>query len=593
MTTWITRKRMFLGSGAIFFLAVGLLLGPLVTGLVSAQSADGERVHACVSKRTGKVRLKALDERCSSRENSVFWNTTGPQGLAGEPGAQGSQGLQGPPGLQGVAGRQGPAGQRGPEGPAGTSAPGGGGGWDLGGNAGTSPRTNFLGTTDDQPLDVRVNDNRALRIADAPLAPNIVGGHGDNEVPSAVSGAVIGGGGPVNRVSDDYGVVGGGLDNRAGSSDLTVDNASYATVTGGRNNASLGESASVGGGRNNIAGDVFSTVSGGRDNTASNDSATVSGGRDNQANNGFSTVSGGRDNAASGLRSVVGGGRNNSALGDSSVVSGGNFNTASEFSSTVAGGRDNVAAGEAATVAGGRDNLATNDSATVSGGRENLASGWRSTIPGGHANATAGDYSFAAGRQAKALHPGAFVWGDSLDSDIESETENEFVARATGGVRFITGAEGNGAVLSAGSGAWSAQSDRNAKSRFSSVDGKELLKGIDRLPITTWGYKGQQPDVRHIGPTAQDFQAAFGLGEDSRYISSVDADGVSLAGVQALYRMAQAQAERIDALEARLGSTEGGRNGGFGFGTASLFLGSILLTGLVVGQGTRVWRRKG
>jgi hypothetical protein len=589
VTTWITRKRMLLGSGIIFFLAVGLLLGPSVTGLVSAQNADGERVHACVSKRTGQVRLKALDERCSSRENSVFWNTTGPQGPVGDPGAQGSHGL----GLQGVAGPQGPVGERGPEGPAGTLAPGSGGGWDLGGNAGTSPGTNFLGTTDDQPLEVRVNDTRALRISDAPLAPNLVGGHGDNEISPAVSGAVISGGGPINRVSDNYGVVGGGVGNQVGSADRTVDNASYATVAGGRNNSALGESASVSGGRNNVAGDVFATVSGGRDNIASNDSATVSGGLDNQANNAFSTVSGGRDNAASGLRSAIGGGRNNSALGDSSVVSGGNFNTASEFSSTVAGGRDNVAAGEAATVAGGRDNRATNDSATVSGGRENIASGWRSTIPGGHANTTSGDYSFAAGRQAKALHSGAFVWGDSLDRDIESVADNEFVARATGGFRFITGVEGNGAVLSHGSGAWSAQSDRDAKSRFSSVDGEELLQGIDRLLITSWGYKGQQPDVRHIGPTAQDFRATFGYGEDSRYISSVDADGVSLAGVQALYRMAQAQAERIDALEALLGSTEGDPKGGFGFGTASLFLGSVLLTGLIVGQGTRAWRLRG
>ena len=403
---------------------------------------------------------------------------------------------------------------------------------------------------------------------------------------------MIGGGGPVNRVSDDYGIVGGGLDNRAGNADLTVDNASYATVAGGRNNTALAESSSIGGGRNNIAGSVFTTVGGGRDNTASNDSATVSGGRDNQASNAFTTVSGGRDNTASGLRSAVVGGRNNSALGDSSVVGGGNFNTASEFSSTVGGGRDNVAAGEAAITAGGRDNRATNDSATVSGGRENVASGWRSTIPGGHANTAAGDYSFAAGRQAQALHPGSFVWADSLDSNVESQVDNEFVVRATGGVRFLTGPEGGGAVLSPGSGAWSTQSDRNAKSRFSSVDGVELLKRIDRLPITSWGYTGQEPDVRHMGPTAQDFQAAFGLGEDPRYISSVDADGVSLAGVQALYRLAQTQAERIDALETRLGSMDRARKGGFGFGAASMLLGGALLTGLVVGQGARVWRRR-
>ena len=36
---------------------------------------------------------------------------------------------------------------------------------------------------------------------------------------------------------------------------------------------------------------------------------------------------------------------------------------------------------------------------------------------------------------------------------------------------------------------------------------------------------------------AQDFYKAFGLGEDDRHISTVDADGVALAAIQALYRI--------------------------------------------------------
>jgi len=55
-----------------------------------------------------------------------------------------------------------------------------------------------------------------------------------------------------------------------------------------------------------------------------------------------------------------------------------------------------------------------------------------------------------------------------------------------------------------------------------------------------------------MGPTAQDFSAAFGLGEDAQHISTVDADGVALAGVQALYRAVQDQQEQIRRLQAEI-----------------------------------------
>jgi hypothetical protein len=83
------------------------------------------------------------------------------------------------------------------------------------------------------------------------------------------------------------------------------------------------------------------------------------------------------------------------------------------------------------------------------------------------------------------------------------------------------------------------------------------------LPIATWNYTGQDPSIRHIGPTAQDFHTAFGLGEDNQHISTVDADGVSLAAIQGLYQLVQAQdaqlrdqQQHIAALEARLAALE-------------------------------------
>ena len=63
-----------------------------------------------------------------------------------------------------------------------------------------------------------------------------------------------------------------------------------------------------------------------------------------------------------------------------------------------------------------------------------MASGTAATVPGGLANSAGGDYSFAAGRRAKATSHGSFVWGDSTDADFTSTITNTFIIRATNGV---------------------------------------------------------------------------------------------------------------------------------------------------------------
>lgn len=67
------------------------------------------------------------------------------------------------------------------------------------------------------------------------------------------------------------------------------------------------------------------------------------------------------------------------------------------------------------------------------------------------------------------------------------------------------------------------------------MDGEAILERLEALPIATWNYKAQPDSVRHMGPMAQDFREAFGLGEDERHISTVDSEGVALAAIQALY----------------------------------------------------------
>jgi Flp pilus assembly pilin Flp len=102
-------------------------------------------------------------------------------------------------------------------------------------------------------------------------------------------------------------------------------------------------------------------------------------------------------------------------------------------------------------------------------------------------------------------------------------------------------------------------SDRRRKANFAAVNGREVLARVVALPIQTWNYLSQGPSVRHIGPMAQDFQAAFGVGEDDTHINMVDASGVALAAIQGLYQLVQEQEMQLTVLEARLAALEAER----------------------------------
>jgi hypothetical protein len=91
-------------------------------------------------------------------------------------------------------------------------------------------------------------------------------------------------------------------------------------------------------------------------------------------------------------------------------------------------------------------------------------------------------------------------------------------------------------------------SDRHAKANFSSVNSRVILSRLASIPIQTWSYKSEEPEVRHIGPTAQDFRTAFNLGTDDKHISTVDADGVTMAAIQGLYQMMQEKAKQNEQL---------------------------------------------
>jgi len=168
------------------------------------------------------------------------------------------------------------------------------------------------------------------------------------------------------------------------------------------------------------------------------------------------------------------------------------------------------------------------------------------------------------------------VWSSANATPITSTDTNQFLVRATNGFSLSTNLAGTvGCSLIVGT--WNCTSDRNAKANFAPVDGVAVLDTLAGIPIETWNFNTQDAAVRHMGPMAQDWYAAFGLGEGNTTISAVDADGVALAAIQGLYTVVQEKEDRIVALEARLAAVEAGE-------TAAGADGQLLL-GLALGAG--------
>ena len=88
-------------------------------------------------------------------------------------------------------------------------------------------------------------------------------------------------------------------------------------------------------------------------------------------------------------------------------------------------------------------------------------------------------------------------------------------------------------------------SDKALKTAFVSVDANDILQRVANMPVSTWQFKFDDPELRHMGPTAQDFRAAFGLGQDEKTLAPVDGIGVSLAAIKALNQKADIKDQRI------------------------------------------------
>ena len=250
--------------------------------------------------------------------------------------------------------------------------------WQTLGNAGTTPGPNFVGTTDNQPLEFHVNGLRGFRLEPAANtgfatnAVNVIGGSPANFAAAGMLGVTIAGGGAPyyfgsgteNRVWDNFGTIGGGVNNSI------CTNCFESTIAGGNANSIF-----PGGYRSTVAGGWGNIVE-----TNANTSA-IGGGQANVVASGWTVVGGGYANTNAGEVSVVGGGQYN--LVDNGAVAatiggGGAYGYPNHISSTlgaIAGGSGNTIQGSA------------NDS-TIGGGRQNEidTNAWGAVIAGGHGN---------------------------------------------------------------------------------------------------------------------------------------------------------------------------------------------------------------
>jgi hypothetical protein len=333
-----------------------------------------------------------------------------------------------------------------------------------------------------------------------------------------------------NNFVSATGIVGGGSYNKA--------RGDYSTVCGGGgpsardSNSVTGDFSFIGGGRHNFVGGDSSVICGGTGNLALLQNATVCGGRGNQAN-WHSFIGGGIENSAFGQATVIGGGYSNyvDGMGEYGTIGGGANNRTMDYG-TVGGGFNNNAASHAA-IGGGHNNYA-GIYGVVPGGIDNRAEGFVSFAAGDSATVS-GDHSFVLGSRITCAAESAFVWSDGCGPVFSIGSSRTFNVKATNGTRIYTSSDlTSGVRVGAGGSSWVAVSDSTKKRQIRGLDIQDILNRFSALPLKRWEYQSEEPGVEHIGPMAQDFWNSFHLGNDPLGISTIDADGVMMAALQAL-----------------------------------------------------------
>ena len=451
--------------------------------------------------------------------------------------------------------------------------------WSSTGDSGSNPGTDFLGTTDAQPLVLRTANARSLQLEPSalsfgqpalPITSNLVAGSSLNALSAGVRGATIAGGGAPsdadpdvlfeapNRITDHYGSIGGGYGNRVGDDAGTAADALAGTVAGGTNNIA-GRLGAVGGGSSNRTLASGAAISGGGSNTASGPLSAVGGGLANTASGEYSSAAAGNLNCAGGRFSWAGGRRAKvrpgSASGDAGLAcpsvpvapaANGDEGT---FVWSDATGSDFISSGP------NQFNIRAQGGVGINTPPRDL--NVELTVRGRVGDAFGGNADvelIVDNANQEGIQFGAFDGGagnNDATFEIAQRNPSTYVPRMTlagsGAVTIRSNTTGasTGVSMAPGAGAWSSLSDKNLKMGVVPVDALDVLARVSALPLATWSYIAQGEGVRHLGPMAQDFRAAFGLGENDTTISTLDADGVALAAIQGLNQKLEADNARL------------------------------------------------
>lgn len=445
--------------------------------------------------------------------------------------------------------------------------------WSTTGNAGTGA-SNFLGTTDAQPLSLRVQNISALRLEPSglpwsvgPNTINVIMGSRQNSATTGVRGAsVLGGGaepgsegvpftGQPNHAYDHYALVAGGYENNAGSNNASLDDASFATVLGGSGNSATHEHATVVGGLRSTASGVRSIVAGGQFNRSEGGTSIVAGGYFNHAASSGAAVVGGESNCAGGLNSFAGGRSahvrpatgttgncgqgvdSGDANGDEGTFNWADSSTFSAFAST--GPNQFLVRADGGVLLNTTSRVSNNDDLVLK------------------ARALSGDAD-ADLRMVTRNNKSALIFLRDLDGAITVQLPN----LTAGTDRLVVGGGAGGNATLSNGGTWTNASSRAFKTGFAAIDPLDVLNRVANLPISRWVYTGSEEGT-HMGPMAEDFKAAFDLAGNGKSIATVDADGVALAAIQGLNQKLESEnaalraesaalRQRLDAIEARL-----------------------------------------
>lgn len=445
--------------------------------------------------------------------------------------------------------------------------------WKLGGNSGTTAGAQFLGTTDNQPLEFKVNGLTALRMEPtANLRANLIGGVGNTVATGAHTVTIAGGSLNDIAANASFSAIGGGEDNNIAADSWG------ATIAGGAgNNIRLNSDYSTigGGSLNNIPADSFyATIPGGYSNSAV--SYAFAAGRRAKANHTGSFVW--ADSQDTDFASTIINQFNIRANGGVRLNNDTSLNFGNQTRQMVNLWNSSYGVGvqsDATYFRSGNDfhwyrggsHSDTNGSA--GGGGAALMSLTRSgnlglgTTAPFHSLDAQGSQAVGRFTTTSSVNGAVLILKNTTASPtylgaINFETGNDTPGQigylADGQMAFRVGGEERMRLNSGGltvNGTFVSASDRNVKEDFAAVDAQEVLAKVAALPLQSWSYTNR-PGVKHVGPMAQDFRAAFGLGEDDKHIATVDADGVALAAIQGLNRKLTEELQRRDAENAEL-----------------------------------------